>query len=280
MRFAKKLAVTVLALILTAAMLAGCGNGINGNKTVTTVNGEKLSLGSLAYYVKYEQAYMSVMYSSLMSQLGGQLFDTVTDEENGTTVGSGMITDCLTTLEKYMVASQHAADYGVELTDEEKAKIDEIAEAYIKENDPSNTDNASRELKLLNECLITKIKEAKGTDDAWLYKFAPEKTINSIRQRTTSEETKRKISGDSTPVDFWSFISYEEIAQIAGYTSNWTDWLQVILTANGQLKKTKVQTINWLKALDVYEKRITDSKAVLGSQYSEIHELFLAFGLE
>jgi hypothetical protein len=156
----------------------------------------------------------------------------------------------------------------------------DVLEAYIKENDPSNTDNASRELKLLSECLIAKIKETKGTDDAWLYKFAPEKTINSIRQRTTSEETKRKINGDSTPVDFWSFISYDEIAQIVGYASNWTDWLQVILTANGQLKKTKVQTINWLKALDVYEKRITDSKAVLGSQYTEIHELFLAFGLE
>lgn len=156
----------------------------------------------------------------------------------------------------------------------------EALEEYIRENDPSNTDNAKRELKLLSECLVDRIKAVKGTDDSWLYKVAPEKTINSIRQRATAEETKRKISGDSTPVDFWSFISFDELAQITSYASNWTDWLQDILTANGNLKKTKVQTISWLKALDTYENKIKDSKAVLGGQYSEIHEIFQAFGLE
>jgi DNA sulfur modification protein DndB len=153
-------------------------------------------------------------------------------------------------------------------------------EAYIKENDPSNTENAARELKLINNYLINRIKEEKGSDASWLYKVAPEKTINSILTRATAEETKRKMSGDSTPVDFWSFISYEEIASIVAYATNWTDWLQDILTANGQLKKTKAQTIIWLKALDSYEKKIKDSKSVLGSQYLEVHEIFDAFGLE
>ena len=156
----------------------------------------------------------------------------------------------------------------------------EFLENYIKENDPSNTDNAARELKLITKYLTDRIKESQGSDDNWLYKVASEKTINSIRNRVTAEETRRKMNGDTTPVDIWSFISFDEISQITAYAANWSEWLQGILTANGQIKKSKAQTIGWLKALDTYEKRIKESKAVLGSQYIEIHEVFLGFGLE
>ena len=156
---------------------------------------------------------------------------------------------------------------------------DEI-ENYIKENDPINTENATRELKLITQYLIRQIKECKGCDEGWLYKFAPEKTIISIKSRVTAEETKRKMNEDATPVDFWSFISYAEIAQIVSYGSNWSDWMQNILTLDGQIKKSKQLTLGWLKSFISYEERIKDSKSVLGTQYEEIHEIFVAFGLE
>ena len=44
MKFGKKLAVIALAVTLAASMMTGCGSsGINGKKTVTTVNGETLT---------------------------------------------------------------------------------------------------------------------------------------------------------------------------------------------------------------------------------------------
>ena len=153
-------------------------------------------------------------------------------------------------------------------------------ELYIKENDPNNTVNADRELQLINNYLINEIKEVKGSDENWLYNTASEKTIISIQNRKTAEETKRKLNGDSTPVDIWAFISFDEISQIASFGSNWSDWLQAILTANGQIKKSKLETLEWLKSFNSYETKIKDSKAVLGSQYNVIHELFIAFGLE
>lgn len=156
----------------------------------------------------------------------------------------------------------------------------EALENYIKENDPNNTDNAARELKLITSYLREKIQKAQGSDENWLYRVAAEKTINSIRIRVTAEETKRKMNGDSSPVDFWSFISFDEISQITNYASNWSEWLQGILTVNGQFKKSKAQTISWLKALDTYEKKIKESKAILRSQYVEVHEVFQGFGLE
>ena len=156
---------------------------------------------------------------------------------------------------------------------------DEI-ENYIKENDPINTENARRELRLILQYLIGQIKEYRGKDQGWLYKYAPEKTIINIKSRATAEETKRMMNGDSTPVDFWSFISFAEISQIASYGSNWSDWMQNILTANGAVKKSKQSTLIWLKSFITYEDKIKDSKAILGTQYEEIHEVFTAFGLE
>ena len=153
-------------------------------------------------------------------------------------------------------------------------------EKTISERDPANTDNASRELKILIQYLVKRIKEVKGSDDAWLYKCCSEKTIDSIRSRAAAEETTRKINGDTTPVDYWSFISYEEIHQIVQFGSNWTDWMQDILTHGGDIKKTKTMTLGWLKSLSSYESKIKDSKSVLGTQYKEVHEIFVAFGLE
>ena len=135
MKFGKKLAVIALAVTLAASMMTGCGSsGINGKKTVTTVNGETLTLGTLAFLVKYQQASVTTMFSSMMSQLGS-LYDTVSDEETGETYGTGLVKDSLTNLEKFMVISQHADEYGVALTDEDTAKFNEIAQAYMDEND-------------------------------------------------------------------------------------------------------------------------------------------------
>lgn len=153
-------------------------------------------------------------------------------------------------------------------------------EKTIQERDPSNTENSARELKILTNYLVNKIKEVKGVQNAWLYKCCSATTINNIRNRANAEETKRLMNGDTTPVDFWSFISYDEIHQIVSYGSNWSDWMQDILTAGGEIKKSKAMTLAWLKALSGYEGKIKDSKPVLGAHYKEIHEIFVAFGLE
>ena len=158
MKFGRKLVTTVLALTLTAALLAGCGSGLNGKKTVTTVNGEAVSLGTLAFYVKYQQASMTTMFSSMMSQMG-TMFDTVADEESGQAIGQGLVTDSLDMIEQWMVIAQHAEEYGVALTDEENAKIDEIAQAYIDKNDKGSRSQvgASKEdvVKLLELMTIS-----------------------------------------------------------------------------------------------------------------------------
>ena len=75
-------------------------------------------------------------------------------------------------------------------------------------------------------------------------------------------------------------MTFAEISQIASYGSNWSDWMQNILTANGAVKKSKQSTLIWLKSFITYEDKIKDSKAILGTQYEEIHEVFTAFGLE
>ena len=172
MKFGRKLVMTVLALTLTAALLAGCGSGLNGKKTVTTVNGENVSLGTLAFYVKYQQASMTTMFSSMMAQMG-TMFDTVTDEETGKTIGQGLVTDSLDMIEQWTVMAQHAEEYGVALTDEEKAELDKIAQAYIDKNDKearaqvgASKEDVVRllELMTINEKMLAPLAEDVDTE--------------------------------------------------------------------------------------------------------------------
>ena len=56
------------------------------------------------------------------------------EAEDGPTVGDHMVQDAADQLAELVVISQHAEDYGISLTDEEKAAIDEASQKYVDVN--------------------------------------------------------------------------------------------------------------------------------------------------
>ncbi len=138
----KKAAALVTAAVMTCGALTGCGKKaeekIDGTKTLMTVNGETMNLGVGSFLAKYTQAQTYRMYQQIYAmygaQLGNEVFDGVVDEESGATYGENLKESILEDLKKYMVIRQHAEEYGVSLTDEEKKAIDEAADAYIASN--------------------------------------------------------------------------------------------------------------------------------------------------
>ena len=56
------------------------------------------------------------------------------EKEDGPTVGDHMVQEAADQLAELVVISQHAEEYGVALTDEEKAAIDEVAQKYVDSN--------------------------------------------------------------------------------------------------------------------------------------------------
>ena len=136
----RKAAVLSLSFALGCGALAGCGNSaakIDGSQVLMTVNGEDVRLGVGSFYAKYEQASIYQIYSMYFGQTTG-IFDSAHDHDGGQeTYGDEMKESVISDLKKMMTIKQHADEYGVSLTDEQKKAIDEAAQAYIDGNDES-----------------------------------------------------------------------------------------------------------------------------------------------
>ena len=138
----RKAAAYGLVLAMGCTSLAGCGkNGakIDGSKTLMTVNGEDLRMGVASFYTRFQQAQMYQFYSMYFGS-GAAIFDTVEDEATGKTYGDDIKEEVLSELEKLVIINQHADEFGVSLTDEQKANITAAAEAYIASNDQAVLD--------------------------------------------------------------------------------------------------------------------------------------------
>ena len=135
----KKAAALVLAGVMSAGLLAGCGSTkLDGSETLLTVNDESVDLGVGSFYAKFQQAQMFTYWGSYFGQNG--MFDTVTDDESGKSYGEQLKDGVISDLTKMILLSQHASEYNVALTDEQKTAISEAAQAYIDANDQETLD--------------------------------------------------------------------------------------------------------------------------------------------
>lgn len=150
----KRTAVAALAGVMAAGMLTGCGEQkVDGTKTVATVNKTEIPLGVVSLYARIQQAQTDAMYKSFMGS-GANMWDTAVEEGSEETYGQKMVSDSLKAVELMVVLKEKAADYGVEVTEEEQAKIADAAAAFVEANgEEVMTDLAATEdqIKMLLE---------------------------------------------------------------------------------------------------------------------------------
>ena len=129
----KKTAVVAMAGIMAAGMLTGCGEKkLDGSKTVATVDGTEIPLGVVSLSVREGQMQTEAMYRSFM---GGSDFDIWdTEAEEGKTYGEQAVEESLKDVELMYIMKAKAADYDVELTDEDEKAIAEAAASFMEAN--------------------------------------------------------------------------------------------------------------------------------------------------
>ena len=131
----KRTAVAALAGILAMGMFAGCGEKkVDGTKTVATVNGQVIPMGVLSLTVREQQALTEEMYRMYMGANVTSIWDREADEEGKATYGEQSRDNILEQLELYYIVKGKAGDYGVEITEEDQAKIAEAAAAFMEAN--------------------------------------------------------------------------------------------------------------------------------------------------
>ena len=129
----KKTADVAMAGIMAAGMLTGCGEKkLDGSKTVATVDGTEIPLGVVSLSVRDGQMQTEAMYRSYM---GGSDFDIWdTEAEKGKTYGEQAVEESLKDVELMYIMKAKAADYDVELTDEDEKAIAEAAASFMEAN--------------------------------------------------------------------------------------------------------------------------------------------------
>ena len=134
-KLSTRMACGMLAAALGVSGLAGCGN-LDGTQTVATVDGQEVTLGLASYILRTDQAEMEGYYRMLAQSYGmdgGEYWSTETEE--GRTYGEDIKDNVMDTIKELYVMQEHAEDYGVSITEEEQAAIDEAAKTFMDSND-------------------------------------------------------------------------------------------------------------------------------------------------
>lgn len=131
---AKRTAVAALAGVMSVGMLTGCGSKtLDGTKTVATVDGTDIPLGVVSLYAREQQQQTTSMYLSFMGS-ADNIWDQTADEDSGETYGDQAVTSSLESIEKMYILKEKAADYNVELTDDDETAIADAASQFMAAN--------------------------------------------------------------------------------------------------------------------------------------------------
>ena len=199
MRLGKRAAVVTAAGVLAAVSVTGCSGSIDTDAVVATVGDEEITLGVANFYARLTQGDYETYYASMMGMAAEDMWAQEFDED--TTFEEQIKDSIMESLEDMYVLSQHAADYDIALTEEEKSAISDAAEQF----DADNTDAAKEavsgykkdiekvlELATIQNKMDSAMKE--GVDEEVSDEEAAQKSMQYVLFSYTSTDD----SGNST----------------------------------------------------------------------------------
>lgn len=162
-KMSKRAAVAALAGVMAMGLLTGCGEKkLDGTKTVATVNGTEIPMGVLSIMVRQSQAQTEAMYASFMGGSDFAIWET--EAEEGKTFGQQAVEQSLEELETMYIMKEKAADYGVEVTEEDQKAIAEAAAEFIKANSQETIEKLAVTEEQVKTYLELRIYEARMHD--------------------------------------------------------------------------------------------------------------------
>ncbi len=254
--FGRRAAAIALAAVLGSTSLAGCGSkdsNLDGTQTVMTIDGVEVPVGVLSFAIRYSQAQMESYYGAYMSQMMGSDGSSTSEfldqeVEDGVTYGDQLKDDQVKQLKKMYVTYAKAADYDIELTDDQETEIAETAKEFIEANDEDTLkkigvteDNVKTYLELYTvyqsaEDPVTADTEITVTDDeaaqstvsyCYLAKSSvdsdDEDTLATLKSKMEELLEKIKASDDPSTADFSSLASEVDDTIMATSTSYGSD---------------------------------------------------------
>lgn len=155
----KKMLCLGLILVLGMMLLSGCKIRNYSSKLIDVNNGEDgITLGYANFVFKYNQAKYDTQYGDTY---GTKLW---TEDMTGTgqTFTDEVKQNIVETLETQYAIKKHADEYKVEITDEDKTKIDDTTKKFMEENSSSTLNALGADEDVVKQML---------TDMVYVYKM-------------------------------------------------------------------------------------------------------------
>ena len=162
---AKRFTTLLVSSVLAASMLVGCG-GINKNETVATLDGQEIKLGVANFAVRLQQAQADDFYRAYFGDdvWSSDLYN------NGTTMEDNTKNSVIEMIENLYILQNHMADYDVTLTDDETAKIAEVAARFMADNDDKAINALGATEDIVKEYLtLVNVSDADANTSAYSY---------------------------------------------------------------------------------------------------------------
>jgi hypothetical protein len=252
MKSLKKIVALVAVAALSISALTGCQKQkpIDNKEIVMTVGDKKVELGMANFFVRYQQSMMEQQME--MYQSYGYVMEWDMEVEEGKTYEESMKEDTLKSLQQLYVLDAHAADYKVALTEDETAKIEEVAKAFAKANKDEVKEKVSAEYAAEYLRLVT----------------ISEKMYDAVKASHTPE-----IKEGEADQKIMYYVKYDTVKQDSstGQTSELSD------DEVKKLKKDAKTLLDGAKAngnLEAYakEQKLTATKAAFSVDRSELDE--------
>ena len=128
------------ACLLAGAMavsvaLTGCGTTINADAVGATLNEKEISLGFMNFMARYMQTSYDDYYASYYSNYGMEYsIDAWHYESDGATMEDSVKDSVVENIKLMYLLEEHMADYGVEITEDELAAMEEAAKQFMSDN--------------------------------------------------------------------------------------------------------------------------------------------------
>lgn len=202
MRFKLKFCAGLLCGALAVGTLfSGCSK-IDSNATIVTIDdgADTISLGYYNFAAKYQQAIYDVSYSYM---LGDEMWSQDFGGSEGT-MEESVKNGVLDMLEEAYLAKKHAADYGIELSEDEQKKISDSADSFIEEN----SDEA---IKMM------------GASKEFITKYLEDRYYSESVRKAVRDETKVSVSDKEAAQSTISYVFYSTEPQYDSETGESTE---------------------------------------------------------
>lgn len=254
----RRTAALAAAAVLAFSALTGCGTDIDNGATVVTIGEDKVTMDVANFFARHQQAIAQMQYGSML----GEDFWGMSLSEGGATMEEDVKENILTTLEQMYVLEDHMGDYGVELTKDEKAKIQETAKKFVEANSEEalekvsgSEETVSRVLELvtiqekMRQAMIadvdTNVSDEEAAQKSMKYVlFSFSKTDAEGKSTTMSDKEKKELKSkaEAFAAAAAKADDFEALAKEQGQTAS-------TLTFDGEQKNPSEEFIKAADAL-------------------------------